>query len=186
MRAVCLTAFLAVAVFGRPAPAAGNPFAVGDLTSSVDAPVDVVSDLAVMDLDGTHTAAPATCAHEIGHDPSPAANLNPVPFPMPAPAPLEPSDSSGVRSESDSMTTGEGASLISGLLNCGGAATPSLAARAGLASSASFLPSEPTRWQSAVQAGAITAGLVLVTWLGFLVAAMTRRSSHAHAGRRRY
>ena len=188
MRGVYLAMCLAIALFGTPSRAAGNPFGLDSLAlaSPVDAPIDVAVDFENMDVDGAHTSASATCAHEIGHDSAPAASLNPIAVPTPTPGPLDSSEPSETPSESDSLMPGEGASLVSGLLNCAGATTASVAGRIESWSATPAVTPERSRLQAAIQAGAITASLVLVTWLGFLVAAMTRRSSHAHAGRRRY
>ena len=77
---------------------------------------------------------------------------------------------------------GDSAHLVGGLLNCDGSSATSGGVPAG---DASATPRVSERLRAAVQTVAITASLVLLTVLGYIVAAMMRRASHASSGRRR-
>lgn len=77
------------------------------------------------------------------------------------------------------MTSDDGPYLVSGLLNCAGAASTSAEA----VFVASALGDQHPGLRAAIQTMAITASLVLLVWLAFLIAAMTRSTRHASSGR---
>ena len=92
------------------------------------------------------------------------------------------SDTPDALAEPASMTVGDGAYLVSGLLSCAG---ESETADASFADRAAFGDPYP-RLRAVIQTAAIIAGFLLLSWLAYLVAGMTRSTRHARAGRRRY
>jgi len=77
----------------------------------------------------------------------------------------------------------DGAYLIDRLLDCAGAGATNATAPGG----SLLAPGDPyPRLRAVIQTAAIIAGFLLLICLAYLIAAMTRSTRHARAGRRRY
>jgi hypothetical protein len=196
VRAVSAPVALTLGFLLSVAPVFGSPIRADDSAASL------IPDSVLTFPDVTHVnpgdlpePVPATCAQAIGDDARPAApdagsirvdlrgNLIATLDLSPASSAPTPEQTAEQPAEMTSADSGDGAHLVAGLLNCDGSSAASGAVPAG---NAPATPRVSERLRAAVQAVAITAALVLVTVLGYIVAAMTRRTSHAGSGRRRY
>lgn len=181
-------------------PASAGPLSIGDpAVPLIHAPLGAgpdVSDTSVQDL---RDPMPSTCAQRIGDDQPAAAadsasirfdlqgNVLVVPGPISTgpPSPAEASKPDAPLVPSTPSHFGEGAFFVAGLLNCSRSTGTSVD---GPGPPTPAVPQVSERVRAAVQAGAMTASLVLLIALGYLVAVMVRSSRHpsfGHGHRRR-
>ena len=188
MRAAVVSASLALTSLVSVPPAFGSPFGVNDVAPSVETPIDPPSDVTAVSFETLRDPIPATCAQAFLQD-SPTSSM-PRPSQVPSPV-LDISGTSDAAGNSNtldalaepaSMTVDDGAYLVSGLLGCDGA---TMSAEASFANGTVLADPYP-RLRAVTQTAAIIAAFLLITWLAYLVAAMTRSSRHHRAHRRRY
>jgi hypothetical protein len=192
-----VSVFLSLGLVLSVAPVFGSPIGL-DNSAAPSPPESVLAlpDVTTVNPKDLPDPVLVTCAQTIGNDAaSPVADANSLRVDLRgnliATADLGSASSSTPDQESTAeepsemapTNPGDGAHLVEGLLNCDG----SSATNAGVPSvGASAPPRVSERLRAAVQTIAITASLVLLTGLGYIVALMTRRTSHAGSGRRRY
>lgn len=196
MRAISAAVLLTLGFLLSVAPVFGSPIKVDDsaaslLPDSVLAPPDVTA----VNPEDLPEPVLATCAQAIRDDvtsPVPDGSLRVdlrgnliATFDLNSASPSAPAQEQMAEqpAEMTPADPGVGARLVAGLLNCDGSTSASGGLSAG---DASATPRVSERLRAAVQTVAITASLVLLTMLGYIVALMTRRTSHASSGRRRY
>lgn len=188
MRVAVVSASLALTSLVSVSSALGSPFGVDDVAPSVETPIDPPADITAVSFETLRDPIPTTCVQTVVQDPATSPMPKPSPRPSPAsdisgpPDAADSSDTLDALAEPASMTVGDGAYLVSGLLGCDGA---TMSADASLANGAVLGDPYP-RLRAVIQTAAIIAAFVLITWLAYLVAAMTRSSRHARAHRRRY
>lgn len=188
MRAAVVSTSLALTGLVSVSPALGNPFEIHDIAPSVETPIDPPSDVTAVNFETLRDPIPMTCVQAILQD----STTSPMPRPSPRPSPAsdisgtsdaaDSSDTLDALAEPTSMTVGDGVYLVSGLLGCDGA---TMSADASLAKG-TVLGDPYPRLRAVIQTAAIIAAFLLIIWLAYLVAAMTRSSRHARAHRRRY
>jgi hypothetical protein len=185
--------FLSLSLVLSVAPVFGSPIGI-DNSAAPSAPESVLAlpDVTAVNPKDLPDPVLVTCAQALRSDAAPpVADANSFRFDLRgsliAAADLGSASSSAPDQESTPeepsemapTNPGDGARLVAGLLNCDGSSAASGAVPAG---DAPAPPRVSERLRAAVQAVAITASLVLLTGLGYIVALMTRRTSHGRLG----